>query len=160
MREKTNINNIPNINCLANHITNGWALSHTCVGETKGPPQYFCLFVLIWRRGGRGRAHRMGRVRGPSQRFLRTFWRTTSDLARGRGTQTDQPPPPRQAALIMTRKKSYYDQKNFSFCSESAITMTELVLTMAEGRTDYESRQFSSDDDRIQSWPWQGQPWL
>jgi hypothetical protein len=95
MREKTKFSIIPILNCLANYITNGWALSHMCVGKTKGPPQYFCLFYWFGAGGG-GDAHGgWGRVRGHSQQFLRAFWRTTRDPTRGRGTQTDQPPPPR-----------------------------------------------------------------
>jgi hypothetical protein len=58
--------------------------------------------------GGRERARQMGRVRGPSQRFLRAFWRSTSDPTRRRGTLAHQPPPPRlQSPSNIHHARSY-----------------------------------------------------
>jgi hypothetical protein len=99
MREKTNISNIPILNCLANYITNGWALSHKCVGKTKGPPQYFChisVFFYWFGTGGAGTCAANGGVsEDPASDFCARFGRTTSVLSKGGGGGRALPPPSR-----------------------------------------------------------------
>jgi hypothetical protein len=73
-------------------------VAHVCRKKLKkNPPNIsviFLYFLTVLARGGGGARVEWGRVRAPSQRFLRAFWRSTGDPARGRGTLHTNPLPP------------------------------------------------------------------
>jgi hypothetical protein len=73
---------------------------------------FLSLFLLIWRGGGaRARATNGGVSDDPAS-DLRAFWRATSDPARGRGTQADQPPPPRLQSSSKPPSRAFLPHKN------------------------------------------------
>jgi hypothetical protein len=86
--------------------------------------------------GGRERARQMGRVRGPNQRFLRAFWRSTSDPTRGRGTQAHQPPPPRlQSPSNIHHARSYRIQ--YVFLEFTVLSIILRALWAGGARSDW-----------------------
>jgi hypothetical protein len=95
-KEKTNINNISNINCLANHITNGWVLSHTCVGVKLKVRHCISVLFHSLRPWGSGDARGVrGRVRRPQPVFLSALFSARRAIRlRGGGTQAHINPLP------------------------------------------------------------------
>ncbi len=70
-------------------------IAHVCRDKTKGPPLYFCPILFIEARGRVGTCVARGGVfEGPSQCFYARFQRSTSDPAKGRGTQAHINPLP------------------------------------------------------------------
>jgi hypothetical protein len=78
-------------------------VAHVCRKKLKkNPPNIsviFLYFLTVLARGGGGARVEWGRVRAPSQRFLRAFWRSRAIRRGGGGHCTPTPSP--QAAITI-----------------------------------------------------------
>jgi hypothetical protein len=66
----------------------------------------YCMYIFVM-GGRRERAQHMGRVQGPSQRFLCAFWWPTRDPTRGRGHRQLTPSPQAAITIDIHHARSY-----------------------------------------------------
>ncbi len=78
-------------------------MSHTCVRKnSKGPPKYFCPFLLISRVGGGDTCGEWGRIWGLQPAFFTRVLGERWAIRRGGGTQAHINPLPQAAITIET----------------------------------------------------------